>query len=51
MLKQDKYFIACFDNFDAEADESPRWIKDPAKMTPTERKTTEFFLPRTQWNQ
>jgi len=48
---RDKYWIAYFENFDPETEEDPRWIQDPAKMTPTERHTTEYSLPRSQWNQ
>ena len=48
---RDKYWIAYYENFDPETEEDPGWIEDPAKMTPTERQTTEYSLPRSQWNQ
>jgi Holliday junction resolvase-like predicted endonuclease len=51
LLTRDKYWIAYFDHFDSEVHEPTGWIKDPARITPTERKTTEFSLPRNKWPQ
>ena len=48
---RDKYWIAYFENFDPAIEEDPKWIQDPAKMVPTERETTEYSLPRSQWHQ
>jgi len=51
LLKRDKYFIAYFDHFDSEVHKPTGWIKDPAKITPTVVKTTEYNLPRSKWVQ
>ena len=48
---RDKYWIAYYENFDPDTDVSPMWIRDPAKITPTERQVTEYSLPRGQWHQ
>jgi hypothetical protein len=47
----DKYLIAYFENFDPNIVAEPKWIMNPAKITPNIRHFVEFHLPKDQWYQ